>query len=125
MNTLIRNGADITQPFHVRRGLTYGTLILYVHNLYIIIPLTQDGATPLHVASQKGHSDIVNTLIRNGADINQPMKVYALYHNPLLLINTVHSSPQDGQMPIDFARSKGHSDIVHILEKDFPTSCDN
>ena len=32
--------------------------------------LTQNGATPLYVASQNGHSDVVNILIRNGADIN-------------------------------------------------------
>ena len=40
-----------------------------------IIPLTQDGATLLYVASEKGHSDIVNILIRNGADINLTFEV--------------------------------------------------
>ena len=39
------------------------------------ICLTQDGATPLWIASQEGHSDTVNTLIRNGANINQPRNV--------------------------------------------------
>ena len=33
--------------------------------IYVIIPLTQIGATPLFMASQKGHSDVVNMLIRN------------------------------------------------------------
>ena len=41
-----------------------------VHSSLHAIPLTQDGATPLYVASQEGHSDVVNILIRNGADIN-------------------------------------------------------
>ena len=38
-------------------------------------PLTQNGATPLYVASQNGHSDIVNILIRNGADVNMAANV--------------------------------------------------
>ena len=36
---------------------------------------TQDGATPLYVASQNGHSDIVNILIRNGADVDLACEV--------------------------------------------------
>ena len=39
-------------------------------NWYMHFPLTQDGVTPLFNASQKGHSDVVNILIRNGADVN-------------------------------------------------------
>ena len=34
------------------------------------LPLTQTGATPLFIAGQNGHSDVVNILIRNGADVN-------------------------------------------------------
>ena len=66
----MKNGADIDQPSHVGRALTYGT---YTHS--VCSSLTQDGATPLHIASEEGHSDIVNTLIRNGANINQPKNV--------------------------------------------------
>ena len=78
MNTLIRNGADITHPRNVGRWLTYDTLANTICS-----SLTQDGATPLHIASQNGHSDIVNTLIRNGAAANEG----TLYLNPLLLVN--------------------------------------
>ena len=37
---------------------------------YMHFPLTQSGATPLFIASQDGYSDVVNILIRNGADVN-------------------------------------------------------
>ena len=39
---------------------------------------TQSGFTPLHAASGKGHSDVVKTLIQNGADINLVSKVWRL-----------------------------------------------
>jgi ankyrin repeat protein len=51
------------------------------------------GATPLYIASQNGHSDIVNILIRNGADIN-------------LARNT-------GATPLYIASQNGHSDVVN------------
>ena len=69
VNTLIRNGADINRPHYVGRGLTYHSVCSSLS------PLTQTGMTPLYIASQNGHSDIVNTLIRNGADINWPRNV--------------------------------------------------
>ena len=48
----------------------------YTHSVCSsLIPLTQTGETPLYIASQQGHSDIVNTLIRNGANVNQPRNV--------------------------------------------------
>ena len=38
-------------------------------------PLTQDGQTPLCIASENAHSDVVNILIGNGADVNLSWKV--------------------------------------------------
>ena len=35
----------------------------------------QDGLTPLFVASQEGHSDVVDVLVKNGVNINQPRNV--------------------------------------------------
>ena len=39
------------------------------------ITLTQTGATPLMIASQNGHSDVVNILLRYGADVNLTFEV--------------------------------------------------
>ena len=35
----------------------------------------QDGFTPLHVASQNGHSQVGEVLLSKGADVNLPKKV--------------------------------------------------
>ena len=46
--------------------------------IYMFITYTshmQTGATPLYIASQQGHCCTVDTLVRNGADSNQPKKV--------------------------------------------------
>ena len=44
----------------------------------VIIPLTQDGAKPLFSASFYGQSEVVNILIKNGADSNLAWKVYVI-----------------------------------------------
>ena len=41
---------------------------------HIFIFLTQNGVTPVHVATLNERSDIVDTLVRNGADINLTYK---------------------------------------------------
>ena len=43
--------------------------LVMVYNWYF--PLTQDGTTPLNIACENGHSDVVNILISNGADVNK------------------------------------------------------
>ena len=46
------------------------------------ISVIQDGATPLYVASQFGHTDVVDTLIRAGVSVNQACMVWRLlYYN--------------------------------------------
>ena len=47
--------------------------------------LSQDGATPLIIASQKGHSDVVNILLRSGADVNLACNV----SNDMIML-TIH-----------------------------------
>ena len=50
----------------------------------------QNGASPLFIASQEGHSRVVDVLVDNGVDINQPKNVgkgltYILYVYHLFL----------------------------------------
>ena len=42
--------------------------------------LLQNGGSPLYVASQEGHTEIVNTLLKNGADPNQATKVQLMMY---------------------------------------------
>ena len=58
-------------------------LVLILHLLSILIyyfiinsfTLTQDGHTPLHNAAYNGHTEIVTTLVRLGADIHAKANV--------------------------------------------------
>ena len=105
VDVLVKNGAAINQPKNIGRNLWY------THSVYsLLISLTQTGATPLFIASQKGHSDIVNTLITSGADINRPRNVGRVVHCSSLFPLT-----QDGATPLYIASQKGHSDIVNTL----------
>lgn len=49
---------------------------LQVHRLSkYTVPSLQDGWSPLMIATDQGHLDVVNTLICAGADLNQTNKV--------------------------------------------------
>ena len=44
--------------------------------VYIVLyHLLQDGTTPLFLASQEGHKDIVEVLLNHGAEVDLPNKV--------------------------------------------------
>ena len=108
--------------------------------IYIII---QTGSTPLYIASQNGSTDVVDTLIRVGASVNQACMVWRLHYNNAVTVYpvyTVHDAgtdvmiecvhtvtvymissylcfpAQDGRRPIDIARANCDSDTVRLLE---------
>jgi len=35
----------------------------------------QDGATPIHIAAQKGHKECIEVLAHSGGDVNKAMTV--------------------------------------------------
>ena len=48
--------------------MTVGTVIKYI-KLYYIYDITQDKKTSLHHFAKSGHSDVVQMLLDNGANI--------------------------------------------------------
>ena len=52
------------------------TVCVHVHT--VISSTVQDGATPLYSASQGGHSEVVDILLKNGADPNLASTVWGL-----------------------------------------------
>ena len=50
-------------------------------NMWVVLSTLQDGASPLAVASQEGHQQIVQLLIEHGAHINSQDKVGAIIDN--------------------------------------------
>ena len=42
-----------------------------VYNLSHVVINIQDGLSPLYVASREGHTDVVDMLVKAGADVNQ------------------------------------------------------
>ena len=80
-------------------------------SIYII----QNGASPLHIASQEGHSKVVDVLVKNGADINKPTNVGRGYIDSFCMFITNSSYKQNGATPLYRASQEGHSDTVATL----------
>lgn len=48
-------------------------------NITSLLFIQQYGQTPVYIAAEEGHSDIVQMLIQANADINQPNAVWINY----------------------------------------------
>ena len=58
---------------------------------------TADGATPLCMASERGHKEVVEVLLKEGADIDK--------------------AQNDGRTPLFIASQNGHKEVVEVLLK--------
>ena len=70
--------------------------LLLDHNADVNAKRTDDGATPLYVAAQNGHTEAVKLLLDHNADVNVKSR--------------------DGKLPIDAARQRWHFDVVKLLQ---------
>jgi len=58
-----------------------------------------NGVTPLWIAAQNGHTEVVKLLLANKADVNARRGLWIF-----------------GEKPIDAARRNHHSDIIELLQ---------
>ena len=83
--------------------------------VYTILSFTvQDGASPLCMASQNGHTDTVDLLLKAGADVHKARKVF----RPVHMLTNHHlcsHAIKDGGFPLVMAAQKGHFNTVYRL----------
>jgi ankyrin repeat protein len=101
MSTSSGIGSLSTVVCHLSEALSHGSTVRTRLSLVITILLRRDlivcctlqnGTTPIYLASQKGHTDVLQLLIDARADVNQPNKVTFLLSPtlyPVLLHHTV------------------------------------
>jgi ankyrin repeat protein len=139
---LLSNGADPNLKYTPQEE-TILTMFLkrsiqderYTHILNLIVDNPQtdvnlanrDGITPLMLATQKGHTDIIRKLLDKGANINEKDRVgntaliFAITYNKidaarLLVERGAEVEPEENTLvPLQFAIEKRNSEIVRIL----------
>jgi ankyrin repeat protein len=92
----------------------------------ILVLLFHLDETPLHLAAQEGHKDLVELLLANGADVNAESSFgltslhVAVEHKDvveLLLANKVeiNAKASDGETPLHMVSKSDHKDVVELL----------
>uniref|UniRef100_A0AAX7UTM9 Ankyrin repeat domain 29 n=1 Tax=Astatotilapia calliptera TaxID=8154 RepID=A0AAX7UTM9_ASTCA len=121
---LIMQGADINYQREIFLLLP-NTLVILVHPCVF---MWQDGGTALTVASQYGHSKVVDILLKNGANVHDQLNDGA---TPLFLAAQeghvtvirqllssgakVNQAREDGTAPLWMSAQMGHSEVVKVL----------
>jgi len=104
--------------------------LLLNNNADVNASRSDNGATPLYVAAQNGHTEVVKLLQDNNADVNASRTndgstpLYVVAQNghtevvKLLLDNNadINAMTHHGQKPIDSARRNLHFDIIKLLQ---------
>ncbi|XP_065941837.1 serine/threonine-protein phosphatase 6 regulatory ankyrin repeat subunit B-like [Magallana gigas] len=116
---------DNENSSHSSRSCTVEVLLSHGADINLCM---ENGASPLYIACQEGHNNIVDLLVSNGADINLCTKNGA---SPLLIAceeehddivqnllskgANINTSMEDGTSPLFKACHEGHENTVRIL----------
>ncbi|XP_052073116.1 uncharacterized protein LOC127711189 [Mytilus californianus] len=138
VQVLINNNADInkcrdigTSPLYIacHQGHTEVVQMLINSMAADINKCNDIGVSPLYIACQEGHTNVVNLLINNKADINkctntgQPPLLIACFKSHTDIVELLLNHKADcnikwrGLTPLDIAKNKYLSNIVHLLER--------
>jgi len=112
----------------VRCGLVKMTDMLLRSGICLVNEIKRDGPTPLYIAAQEGHVDLIRLLLFHGADVNilckdgySPLYI-ASYVGQLEIVNLLLDNDADPNIfcidhmsPIYMAAQEGHADIANVL----------
>ena len=119
----------------IRQTLTITTLTptLFLYWLHDISSLQNDGSSPLQAAAAGGHDAVVTVLLDNGANINHANKVgwsslhLSAYNGHETMVGSlidrgadVNLVNNDGDRPIDVAKTQKIKDMLIALTKEKP-----
>jgi ankyrin repeat protein len=74
---LLNKGADVNHKNDVCNLLCYNLLFVIYYSNYCILKI---GSTPLIIASEKGHVQVCELLLKSGANINHTDNVYDILY---------------------------------------------
>ncbi len=84
------------------------------YTLFRIISF-QYNQTPLHYASEHGHSEVVQLLLSHGATVDMKDEVSSIDRIIQLCIFKIIISFQYNETPLYYASEHGHSEVVQLL----------
>ena len=74
-HTIVLSSFQLVSPAYCYTAHVHGYMRSVLFDVFCSFTSYQDNATPLYVASEKGHHDVVQTLLGAGADVNMARSV--------------------------------------------------